>query len=162
MHLEGALALASCPSFGTTSATLHTLHPSLVALTCPTPESEVFAGDERVRVSQCFGGQWTVVDDACAADSKGAIGECPPATPPANSISNKDFSDSNGVFASYYECTEGQVWLSGMPGQVSQCIAGNWTQVLDVCTEGRRRRGHGWEGPGALAPIGWPLGSGPQ
>ncbi|XP_042861084.1 uncharacterized protein LOC122246527 [Penaeus japonicus] len=22
-----------------------------------------------------------------------------------------------------------------MPGQVSQCIAGNWTQVLDVCTE---------------------------
>lgn len=70
-------------------------------------------------------------------DSNGVIGQCPPATPPNNSVFNKNFSDANGVYASYYECQQDQVWLSGLSGQISQCVGGNWTQVLDICTEGR-------------------------
>lgn len=63
----GAHVRASCPPLSGSTATQHKLAPGLVALTCPTPEAEVFPNDQRVVVAQCIGGQWTEVDDVCTA-----------------------------------------------------------------------------------------------
>ncbi|XP_042214947.1 uncharacterized protein LOC121861364 [Homarus americanus] len=94
--------------------------------TCNKPDIETWTTGDRVLTSMC---QETMMA-SCVEHEMQAPCEGPPPPPPAYSVVVEDLG-----YSTFYGCEAGKKWLSGYPGQLSQCINGQWTSIIDQCEE---------------------------
>ncbi|XP_071514362.1 uncharacterized protein [Panulirus ornatus] len=139
-HLFAKEAADSCPSHP--HPWTRSVGDGIVILECPDPSNEVFPGGDRLLLDECVDGNWTRTGDFnCTApmnDSRMEPCALDEDVHPPNAIAKENFTLSNGrssVYGVYYECGEGQTWLSGAPGRFRQCINGSWTPLDDRCSQ---------------------------
>ncbi|ROT81330.1 hypothetical protein C7M84_025512 [Penaeus vannamei] len=84
--------------------------------------------------AQCLNNSWAEVDDVCSPGVFPDDTPCPDPPPkPCNSVKRETWEVGGLKVGVMYECRPGFVWASGKRAHVTQCVAGQWTQILDVC-----------------------------
>ncbi|XP_042880534.1 uncharacterized protein LOC122258585 [Penaeus japonicus] len=93
-----------------------------------------WASGRRANFAQCLNNSWTEIDDYCIAGFFPNETSClDPPPKPCNSVKRKKWDAAGHCVGVMYECKPGFVWASGARAQVTQCVAGVWTPIDDVC-----------------------------
>ncbi|KAG7155735.1 hypothetical protein Hamer_G024528 [Homarus americanus] len=143
-------AVASCTFSDLPGAVKHLVKEDLAAWTCNGYPNMVWDSGEVIITASC--NSQHELDNKCVlARPEQKIGQCPPINSrPTNATLKYQFQhkldlghEQEQVYGEYYECLGDLKWKSnfGFRGRLTQCYAGKWTPVYDVCEEGKVARG---------------------
>ncbi|KAG7170704.1 Coagulation factor XIII B chain-like [Homarus americanus] len=89
--------------------------------------------DHRMRIVLFGDADW---DDPGNCDDTSDTAVCSdlPTLLDAQQVHTFTYNDAD-KYGVYYECNSGLSFLSGNPGRLTQCVAGSWTTIDDICLE---------------------------